>query len=116
MYVGGPLDTAPATPSSTPSRSQASHREVKVRKVNPSHSPSLPAEYREASLDSGTGSRTLSRKVTLLLATPVPRSSGPPSDVLRTIIRTAYRWSSMLAPESIGAENLSFEAIGPVKQ
>ena len=48
MYVGGPLDTAPATPSSTLSRSQASHREVKVRKVNPSHSVSPPAlEYRE---------------------------------------------------------------------
>ncbi|XP_076289756.1 uncharacterized protein LOC143213615 [Lasioglossum baleicum] len=52
MYVGGPLDTAPATPSSTPSRSQASHREVKVRKVNPSHSPSsLTLEYREGSHD-----------------------------------------------------------------
>ncbi|XP_026673545.1 uncharacterized protein LOC113464939 isoform X1 [Ceratina calcarata] len=48
MYVGGPLDTAPATPSSTLSRSQASHREVKVRKVNPSDSVSPPAlEYRE---------------------------------------------------------------------
>ena len=48
MYVGGPLDTAPATSSSTLSRSQASHREVKVRKVNPSHSVSPPVlEYRE---------------------------------------------------------------------
>lgn len=48
MYVGGTLDTAPATSSSTLSRSQASHREVKVRKVNPSHSVSPPVlEYRE---------------------------------------------------------------------
>lgn len=48
MYVGGPLDTAPATPSSTLSRSQASHREVKVRKVNPSHfGESFVLEYRK---------------------------------------------------------------------
>lgn len=43
MYVGGPLDTAPATPFSISSQSQASHREVKVRKVNSSHSASPPA-------------------------------------------------------------------------
>lgn len=57
MYVGGPLDTAPATSSSTLSRSQASHREVKVRKVNPSHSVSPPVlEYREVDrISTGTG-------------------------------------------------------------
>ena len=63
MYVGGPLDTAPATPSSTLSRSQASHREVKVRKVNPSHSVSPPAlEYREVGrIATGTGLQGLDR-------------------------------------------------------
>lgn len=117
MYVGGPLDTAPATSSSTLSRSQASHREVKVRKVNPSHSVSPPVlEYREVDriatetglqgLDHPEGNYPLSlsvylhfgkrfsfRTFVILAVIGRPRSSYMECTVVRAVFRQRVRWS-----------------------
>lgn len=86
MYVGGPLDTAPATPSSTSSRSQASHREVKVRKVNSSHSASpFALEHRELGDQAGIASRRASLRNARL------QGRARPSPFEELFFRARYR-------------------------